>query len=242
MTLGEALGIITALHSASAKPLGVVLAGHNGSGKSTLWYREGMSAHLRMPLINADRMMLSILPEASGETPLDAWAVHLRDNHTGWMQVAQRGVQAFTAQAMLQRIPFAMETVFSHWRELPDGTVESKASLLEEMRRAGYFTLLVFVGLANANISAARVLTRVQCGGHAVPSGKLVDRFPRTQKAIRNALPIADAALMLDNSGDAREAYRICRLQARDRVVFDWRDQEIPPRHVLEWLDIVSPR
>jgi len=242
MTLGEALDTIAALHKASGKPLAVILAGHNGSGKSTLWYRGGIAAHFQMPLINADRMMLSILPETSAKTPLDAWAVHLRDNHTGWMQVAQRGVQAFTAQAMLRQIPFAMETVFSHWRELPDGTVESKVSLLEEMRQAGYFTLLVFVGLSNANISTARVLTRVQCGGHAVPPGKLVVRFPRTQKAIRHALPIADAALMLDNSGDASEAYRICRLQARDRVVFDWRDQEIPPRHVLAWLDIVSPR
>lgn len=44
------------------KPVAFVLAGHNGSGKSTLW-RERLSDALRIPLINADRMMLSILPE-----------------------------------------------------------------------------------------------------------------------------------------------------------------------------------
>jgi len=40
-----------------------VLAGHNGSGKSTLWYSR-LAESLRMPLVNADRMMMSILPDA----------------------------------------------------------------------------------------------------------------------------------------------------------------------------------
>jgi predicted ABC-type ATPase len=42
------------------KPLTIVLAGHNGSGKSTMW-RRALSNQLQSPLINADRMMLSIL-------------------------------------------------------------------------------------------------------------------------------------------------------------------------------------
>ena len=39
-----------------------VLFGHNGSGKSTMWY-EHIVDNIQIPLINADRMMLSILPE-----------------------------------------------------------------------------------------------------------------------------------------------------------------------------------
>jgi predicted ABC-type ATPase len=48
--------------AASKRPLGVVLAGHNGSGKSTMW-RKHLSPRIRIPLVNADRMMLAVLPE-----------------------------------------------------------------------------------------------------------------------------------------------------------------------------------
>jgi len=41
-----------------------VLAGHNGSGKSTLWYQR-LADQLQIPLVNADRLTLSILPEAN---------------------------------------------------------------------------------------------------------------------------------------------------------------------------------
>ncbi len=65
---------------AGDKPLAIVLAGHNGSGKSTLWY-DKLADILRIPLINADRLTLSILPAPSGEPPvLRPWAVDLRDN------------------------------------------------------------------------------------------------------------------------------------------------------------------
>jgi hypothetical protein len=48
------------------KPLAIVLACHNGSGKSTLWY-DKLADQLKIPLINADRLTLSILPH-----PIDA--------------------------------------------------------------------------------------------------------------------------------------------------------------------------
>jgi len=31
------------------------------------------------------------------------------------MGVAQKGVQSYVAQAMVQQVPFATETVFSYW-------------------------------------------------------------------------------------------------------------------------------
>jgi pantothenate kinase-related protein Tda10 len=58
----EAIGKIRAAQDKEAKPLAIVLAGHNGSGKSTMW-KNTLADELRMPLINADRMMLSVLPE-----------------------------------------------------------------------------------------------------------------------------------------------------------------------------------
>lgn len=60
--------------SGVGKPTAFVLAGLNGSGKSKLWY-ERLAPTLQIPMVNADRLTLSILPErdkASGEMPM--WA------------------------------------------------------------------------------------------------------------------------------------------------------------------------
>src|SRR5882724_12198208 len=103
-----AAAVEQAAQRASHKPLAIVLAGHNGSGKSTMWY-EYLAATLQMPLINADRMMLSILPEITPGLPLPQWAASLRDSNPSWMQVAQQGVEAFVAQALARQVPFAVE-------------------------------------------------------------------------------------------------------------------------------------
>jgi predicted ABC-type ATPase len=68
-----------------------VLAGHNGSGKSTLWY-DRLAETLKIPLINADRLTLSILPERNASNKLPDWATKLRDADERWSRVAQQGV------------------------------------------------------------------------------------------------------------------------------------------------------
>ncbi len=239
-TLSEAIDRILAAQAASAKPLGIVLAGHNGSGKSTMW-REHLSSKLQIPLVNADRMMMSVLPEPRRGN-LAKWAQALRDTDEGWMRVSQKGVEAFVAQAMASRLPFAMETVFSHWRKRADGVVESKIDLIKQMQQAGYFVLLCFVGLSNSALSIARVQTRVARGGHDVPLEKLVERFSRTQRAIREAAPVANAAILLDNSLSAERAFSVCRVQVGPEEVFDLRRGAVgPPSAITEWLDVVSP-
>lgn len=224
-SLADAVGEVLKAQAESGKPLAIVLAGHNGSGKSTLWYKQ-LDPTIQIPLINADRMMMSILPEVSAGKKLPAWASAIRDSDTSWMQVAQKGVEAFVAQAMTRKVPFAMETVFSHWIEHPGGRIESKIELIEQMQQAGYFVILFFVGLSNSQLSIARVSTRVQQGGHAVDADKLVKRFPRTQKAIGRATRIADAALLLDNSRDFEEAFTVCRVQRGPDALFDLRDAQ----------------
>lgn len=184
--------------------------------------------------------MLSILPETK---PLPAWASTLRDNNQSWMQVAQKGVEAFVDLAMARKVPFAMETVFSHWKEMDNGKIESKIDLIRQMQAAGYFVLLFFVGLANVNLSVARVRTRVAAGGHGVDIKKLQERFPRTQKAIKHAIGVADVAILTDNSGRKNVAFTVCRIQIGEREMYDCRN--VPgktPKAVLQWLEVVSPR
>lgn len=64
--LADAVEQILNAQKRTKKPLAIILAGHNGSGKSTMW-RKSLSGQLQIPLLNADRMMLSILPEAFPE-------------------------------------------------------------------------------------------------------------------------------------------------------------------------------
>lgn len=224
----------------SQKPLAVILAGHNGSGKSTMW-RNHLSPKFQIPLVNADRMMLSVLPEQDRALRLPKWARQLRDTNESWMAVAQKGVEAFVAQAMSRGVPFAMETVFSHWRDLGNGKVESKVDLIRQMQDAGYFVLLFFVGLSNVQLSIARVSTRVAQGGHDVNVQRLRERFPRTQRAVGLAATVADATIFTDNSRGKRSAFTVCRVQIREREVFDIRMSRSPPRAIGEWLDVVSP-
>jgi len=101
---------------------------------------------------------------------------------------------------MEREMPFAFETVFSHWKKHPDGRIESKADIIKTLHAAGYFVVLLFVGLSAPELSVLRVETRKEQGGHGVPLNKLNSRFPRTQRAIGYAAPIADMTLMFDNS------------------------------------------
>lgn len=221
----------------SEKPLAIILAGHNGSGKSTMWY-EHLANKLQIPLVNADRMMMSILPDP----PLPNWAVSLRDKKNPWMKVAQKGVQSFVAQAMAQRVPFAMETVFSYWEERDDGTYASKIDTILELQAQGYYVLLLFVGLANVNLSMARVASRKAAGGHNVDIKNLKERFPRTQQAICAALPIADGAILADNSLDLKSAFTIVRIQRKNQIDYDIRKgmpERMIPAAVRMWMEKV---
>lgn len=231
---------------AGKKPLAIVLAGHNGSGKSTLWY-DKLADILRIPLINADRLTLSILPAPSGEPPiLRPWAAELRDRDERWQRLSQDGVQLFMGLIMEQRMPFAFETVFSYLHKHEDGTYSSKEEVIKTLQKAGYAVALLFIGLANAELSVLRVATRKRQGGHDVPEAKLLQRFPRTQEAIRLAAPVSDMTLMFDNSRGLKDAFTLVRVQAKTKVIYDCRDRKSEEDDGLikvasTWLSLVAP-
>ncbi len=212
--MNEAALLSRALRPHAGKPIAYVIAGHNGSGKSTLWKKQ-LAPDIHVPLINADRLMMSILPD-----PLDGhlpeWARKLRDTDERWMGLSQRSVQAFIDLVTAAKMAFAFETVFSHWVEKPDGSFESKIDLIRKLQAQGYVVAFLFVGLASVELSIARVHTRVAQGGHDVDVKKLRERFPRTQKAVRHASSVADVTLMFDNSQDGT-GFRLVLLQTPRR-------------------------
>jgi len=231
-------------HTAGPRPVAFVLAGHNGSGKSTLWYSRLADA-LKIPLVNADRLIMSILPDPDETTKhLVGWAQRLRDKDVQWQGLAQDGVRLFKELVMSRQMPFAFETVFSHWKLLNDGRYESKVDDIRQMQSNGYFVVLLFVGLTSPDLSAMRVATRVSQGGHDIPYDKLLERFPRTQAAIGAAATVADLTIMFDNSRDPGSAFSLVRAQKKRRVLFDARDPAYStPEPLLRvcrpWLDNV---
>lgn len=228
-----------------ARPVAFVLAGHNGSGKSTLWYTR-LADSLQIPLVNADRMMLSILPDADPRTGrLPVWAQQLRDDDVRWQVLSQEGVRVFKRLVMDQRMPFAFETVFSHWQPLPGGGHASKVDDIRAMQAAGYFVVLLFVGLMSVDFSVLRVSTHKQQGGHDVDRAKLIERFPRTQAAVGHAAPVADMTVMFDNSREEHDAFTLVRAQKKRRVLFDARDPQFKVDSALKvvcvpWLEKVA--
>jgi predicted ABC-type ATPase len=242
ITLKTALAAARSEQLSARQPMAVIMAGHNGSGKSTMWHTH-VSPQFKIPLINADRMMLSVLPEPDSNSQLPRWATKLRDTDQNWMKVAQQGVQSFVAHALTRHASFGMETVFSHWRDLGDGKFESKIDLIEQLQSAGYFVLLIFVGLSNPPLSIARVATRAAHGGHTVSTSRLLSRFRRTQNAIRLAASVADTTIMVDNSREPQQAFTLCRVQIKSDEIYDRRNQRSAvAASILEWMDRVTPR
>ena len=235
------------LHRAATedKPTAIVLAGHNGSGKSTLWY-DRLADDLQMPLVNADRLTLSLLPIADEDQKLKPWAARLRDEDERWQRLSQEGVQLFMGLIMDQGMSFAFETVFSHFKKHTDGTIRSKTDTIVALQKHGYFVILLFVGLANPELSILRVATRRSQGGHDVLEAKLRSRFPRTQQAIQMASAVADMTLMFDNSRSEKKAFSLVRAQRNKAVLYDCRDEQFKQDAELVevaglWLSKVAP-
>lgn len=144
-----------------------------------------------------------------------------------------------------QRMSFAFETVFSHLRKRRDGSFESRADNILQLQKAGYLVVLLFVGLTSPGLSLLRVQTRKAQGGHDVPRATIYSRFPRTQRAVGLAAPLADMTLMFDNSRTERQAFALVRAQRHSRVLFDCRDESFRVsrglRNVaLRWLPKVA--
>ena len=93
--------------------------------------------------------------------------------------------------------------------------------------------------LVNAD---ARVSTRVANGGHNVDTDRLVERFPRSQLAIRHASNVADATILTDNSREQKDAFTVCRVQMGDSEICERRKvRGKKPPAILEWMNVVCP-
>jgi predicted ABC-type ATPase len=156
-----------------ADPVLHLLAGPNGAGKSKL-FAEVIGPATHLELVNADELAARRWPEDAERRSYDAAVI-----------AAERRAELIAARAS-----FVTETVFSH---------QSKVELVKQARAAGYLVTLHVV-LVPEELAVARVAKRVEHGGHAVPEDKVRARFGRLWALVAEAIAVADAAFLYDNS------------------------------------------
>jgi predicted ABC-type ATPase len=169
-------------------PVFYLLAGPNGAGKSTL-YRAAVSEGLipaNIELVNADLFEAAELTQVVDPKERSEQARLWADRRRGALLAAGRS--------------FVSETVFSH---------PSKLQLLKDSQAAGFRTVLLVVCVDDAQQLVRRVAQRVREGGHAVPPDRILARYPRTLAYLRDAVRLADLALLYDTSGTAIQPPRL---------------------------------
>lgn len=168
-----------------------LLAGPNGAGKTTLVERV-LAPVTRLPFINADILAHQHWPgdeEAHGH---DAAAL----------------AESARREAMSRGCSFIGETVFSH---------PSKLQLVRDARQAGYVVHLhvILVPLA---LCLARVPLRQAQGGHSVPEDHIRDRYDRLWPLVSQAMLLANASRVYDNSS-ARRPFRVIATYENGRLI-----------------------
>lgn len=158
-------------------PVFFMVAGPNGAGKST--YCQKRIRPFNIPCLNPDEIAFQEL----GHHP------RTRDEARQASQQATARTRAHLAAGE----SVCLETVFSD-------TSGYKLDLLKEAKQRGHKTCLIFIGLESPHLCIARVMDRVDQGGHDVPDAMIEERFPRCFDNLVKALPLVDAALLVDNS------------------------------------------
>jgi predicted ABC-type ATPase len=68
----------------------------------------------------------------------------------------------------------------------------------------GFKVLLIYIGTENVEINMARIVKRVQAGGHNVPELDVRRRYVRSLQNLSTAAETADQVLLFDNSEELR--------------------------------------
>jgi predicted ABC-type ATPase len=140
---------------------------------------------------------------------------------------AAKIVASIRNELLRQHESFVFETVFSD----PAG---EKLGFLKEAERSGYTVLLCFIGTSGPAVCEERVAMRVSQGGHDVPTGKLVARYPRVLKNLRTAIRELQHVWIFDND-DLQTPFRRIAECRSGRVV-----DLAPP--IPRWLQPLLPR
>ena len=72
--------------------------------------------------------------------------------------------------------------------------------MAEDAKSTGFAVVVLFVGTSSIDINLERVRARVKKGGHDIPEEDQRRRFPRTLANVKKLIPLANVAMVFDNS------------------------------------------
>lgn len=159
------------------QPVLIVIAGPNGAGKTSLTREILQHKWLEG--------CLYVNPDEIAQHRFGDW------NSPEAVRQAVQYAQSIREECLESRQSLAFETVFSS---------EDKLSFVRCAKAKGFFVRLFYVGTDDPSINAARVSKRVLEGGHDVPITKIISRFNRSLKNLREILPEIDRGYIYDNS------------------------------------------
>lgn len=173
-----------------SRPILHVIAGPNGAGKSS-FYQAVLKRLVSAEFVNADLLVAAEL-----------------GRHAETEAEAQRGQALANARRdalMAAGDSLITETTFSH---------VSKVEMVRDAQARGYDVIVYHVNLDSADLAVARVTQRTSDGGHAVPEDRIRNRYARNGDFIREAVLIADAAYVFDNSRRGEPPRQLVSLEA----------------------------
>ena len=157
-----------------------VLAGANGAGKSSI----GGASFLQhgVEYFNPDEAARRILAANPTLTQEDA-------NGAAWHEGKRLLERAITEQ-----LNFALETT------LGGNTI---TALLQRALEAGIEVHVWYIGLNTPELHIARVLSRVERGGHDIPEAKIRERYHQSRLNLVRLIPKLTELRVYDNSKEA---------------------------------------
>ena len=185
------------------QPVFYLLAGPNGAGKSTLYKALVLNKTIAATaeFVNADLYEAAKLQNIDDPLARSEQARHWADGRRAELLKAGQS--------------FVSETVFSH---------ESKLTLIEEAQKLGFFVMLLVVCLDDPHRLLARVAGRVTEGGHAVPTERILARYPRTLANLAKAVRLADLAVLYDSEAVVLGTHRIVAICKNK-----WTEEKVTP-------------
>ncbi|SIS63597.1 zeta toxin family protein [Salimicrobium flavidum] len=156
------------------KPIMYIFAGNNGSGKSTI----------RSIIIDKIGIEMNIDP--------DGIARHL-DQSDPESKRAEAGRSAIksTRDCIENKKSFSVET-----------TLAGKTFLrrIKMARENGFEITMFYLGLEDVQLNIERVVSRVQNGGHHIPTEDILKRHGKSKENLTNNLSLIDNLIVIDNS------------------------------------------
>lgn len=177
-------------------PWCIILGGPNGSGKSS----THEAVQFPCAFINTD----DIAKALEGKTQQE------RDLKAGRLAIQR------ISELVTNRRSFVFETTLSSNHSI---------RVIEQAKAVGFKVGLLFIALDSADRNIERVAFRVAAGGHHIPDAAIMRRYVTSFEKLREALPLAEEAVLIDNT--ALVPFVVTAIRD-DQVVFEAAEAGVP--------------